>query len=238
MDENTLMKVCSKCKIEKPYSEFHKSKDSKDGLRPGCKGCSKIYYQTHKDVFSAQRKRYREENKAKISENNKNLYYKNKSKRLSQIKEYKQNHKVETSVSGKRYYQKHKDKLSIQRKEFRENHKTEVAARGKLYQQTQNGKITSRKSNHKYRALKRGATVESFSYVEVFERDSYVCQLCGIKTRPDFKSQYHPKRPELDHIVPLSLGGQHSRANTQCLCRHCNMTKNNVGVGDQLRLFG
>ncbi|MBU2249718.1 MAG: HNH endonuclease, partial [Gammaproteobacteria bacterium] len=66
----------------------------------------------------------------------------------------------------------------------------------------------------------------------------YICQLCGVKTRPDIKNQYHPKRPELDHIVPLSLGGEHTKQNTQCLCRQCNMTKNNTGVGDQLRLFG
>jgi hypothetical protein len=33
------MKICSKCKIEKPRSEFHKDKNQADGLYNQCKGC-------------------------------------------------------------------------------------------------------------------------------------------------------------------------------------------------------
>lgn len=29
-----------------------------------------------------------------------------------------------------------------------------------------------------------------------------------------------------------------SKANTQCLCRQCNIEKYSTGAGDQLRLFG
>ena len=36
-------KTCTKCKKHKPYSEFHKSKATKDGLRPVCKFCKKEY---------------------------------------------------------------------------------------------------------------------------------------------------------------------------------------------------
>lgn len=35
------MRVCSKCGQEKPLSEFHKDKTSKDGYRRECKGCRK-----------------------------------------------------------------------------------------------------------------------------------------------------------------------------------------------------
>lgn len=35
------MKICSKCGVEKPKTEFHKNKKSKDGLASWCKECNK-----------------------------------------------------------------------------------------------------------------------------------------------------------------------------------------------------
>jgi len=42
-------KICKKCKIEKPHSEYNKDKYSKDGLRYRCRECTceeyrKYYY--------------------------------------------------------------------------------------------------------------------------------------------------------------------------------------------------
>lgn len=43
-------KICTKCGLEKPFSEFHKHKDTKDGLTYICKDCKKIYnYQYQKE---------------------------------------------------------------------------------------------------------------------------------------------------------------------------------------------
>lgn len=36
------MKTCSKCKIEKPFEDFHKRKSSKDGLYSWCRNCTRI----------------------------------------------------------------------------------------------------------------------------------------------------------------------------------------------------
>ena len=36
------MKICSKCKIEKPFEAFHKNKNSKDGHAWECKECKSI----------------------------------------------------------------------------------------------------------------------------------------------------------------------------------------------------
>ena len=47
-----MSKICSKCKIEKPLTEFNVCKAAKDGLQSRCKACIKDhgreYYQTHK----------------------------------------------------------------------------------------------------------------------------------------------------------------------------------------------
>jgi len=42
------MKICTKCKVEKPFSEFHKQKGRKDGYRSQCKECRKIYDIPHR----------------------------------------------------------------------------------------------------------------------------------------------------------------------------------------------
>ena len=36
-------KKCKRCQVEKPMKEFHKDVDRKDGKRPYCKTCVKVY---------------------------------------------------------------------------------------------------------------------------------------------------------------------------------------------------
>jgi len=155
----------------------------------------------------------------------------------ARAKQYRKDHKKETAERRRKYHQENKEKISIRYKIYADAHKKEKAAYYKQYCQTDTGKAVRHKSKHKRRALKMKVKCENFNPLRVFERDKYRCQLCGKKTRPDF-NQWHPLYPHLDHIVPLSLGGEHSKRNTQCLCRLCNLTKNNTGKGDQLRLFG
>ena len=42
------MKKCTKCKKDKPLTEFHKSKQSKDGYRWQCKQCDKVYTKAYR----------------------------------------------------------------------------------------------------------------------------------------------------------------------------------------------
>lgn len=41
------VKICSKCKQEKPLDEFHKNKNTKDGLAGDCKECRKSWHIKH-----------------------------------------------------------------------------------------------------------------------------------------------------------------------------------------------
>lgn len=59
----------------------------------------------------------------------------------------------------------------------------------------------------------------------VFERDGWVCKMCGCATPRASRGTYEPTAPELDHMVPLSKGGHHTWANVQCACRKCNQMK-------------
>lgn len=87
------------------------------------------------------------------------------------------------------------------------------------------------------KALKRRVTAESVDPVAVFNRDKWKCQLCGVLTLKRLRGKHEPRSPELDHIIPLSQGGEHSYINTQCACRACNGRKGAQPLG-QLRMFG
>lgn len=81
------------------------------------------------------------------------------------------------------------------------------------------------------RARLREATVEPVDPIRVFERDGWRCHLCGGLTMKAKRGSPHPKAPELDHIVPLAKGGEHSYRNTACAHRACNIAKSDSIVG-------
>ncbi|WP_431768408.1 HNH endonuclease [Rhizobium phaseoli] len=86
---------------------------------------------------------------------------------------------------------------------------------------------SGRINRKKERARLRTQAVENVNPIKVFDRDGWKCQICGVKTPRNLRGTYDDMAPELDHIMPLSLGGAHSYMNTQCTCRKCNAAKSN-----------
>lgn len=81
--------------------------------------------------------------------------------------------------------------------------------------------------NQRRRALKRGAFVEDVDIKVLYERDAGICQLCKNPVDWDLKWDYfNPSNYKtVDHIIPLSEGGEHSYANTQLAHFRCNDLK-------------
>lgn len=82
----------------------------------------------------------------------------------------------------------------------------------------------SRDNRRARKARVRDAFVEPVLASEVFERDGWICGLCSAPISrdavwPDLLS------PSVDHIVPLSRGGEHSMANVQASHLSCNSRK-------------
>lgn len=129
----------------------------------------------------------------------------------------------------KREYRKRPERRAHnkkQKQEYRQRPEVRIALRTR-----------ERIKEHRRRALIRGAAAEKFDPLEIFERDRWRCGLCGEATHKSKRGTYDAKAPELDHIVPISAGGAHVRANVQCACRACNMAKGKKPLG-QLRLVG
>lgn len=53
---------------------------------------------------------------------------------------------------------------------------------------------------------------------QVFKRDNYQCQCCGKERRRGISL-------EIDHILPIAMGGKNEPSNLQTLCKQCNSIK-------------
>ncbi len=90
---------------------------------------------------------------------------------------------------------------------------------------------------HRRRARKFGVHYEYINPRTIYERDRWMCGIC--KRPVDRGLQYpHPLSASLDHVVPISDGGDHAPANVQCAHHKCNHAKGNRGAGEQLALIG
>lgn len=66
------MKLCTRCKEEKPFDAFHKDKSHKDGYRSFCKSCVSLYmqknYGKNKDRIKAKVYEWIENNRTRHNE--------------------------------------------------------------------------------------------------------------------------------------------------------------------------
>ena len=85
---------------------------------------------------------------------------------------------------------------------------------------------------------------ESVSLLELEERDKHTCYLCGCTTdRSDYTIDPNgnftagPTYPSIDHVIPLSLGGEHSMKNARLACVRCNSIKGTMPVEQAMELI-
>lgn len=92
----------------------------------------------------------------------------------------------------------------------------------------------------RYRRKNRARRLKSqpgtYTLTEIAKRDGHRCHLCG--KRVDMRlSGMDPDGPTIDHLVPLSDGGDDTPRNVALAHRQCN-TIRSVGGEVQLRLVG
>lgn len=97
------MKKCTTCKEEKPFTEFHKCKVSKDGYNIYCKVC-----------MNAKTRAWKQKNKDKIAEYNREYYIKDVPYQVEKARKWQKNNPERYAVLyrkiSKRYATKNKDK--------------------------------------------------------------------------------------------------------------------------------
>lgn len=116
------------------------------------------------------------------------------------------------NASNRRYARKHPERVSAWNKKWRYANPDKQSE----YQLARLSRL-------------RGQFVERVYRSVLFRRDKGLCGLCGKKVDP---ANWH-----MDHIVPLSRGGEHSYANTQVSHPFCNVSKGARLIEHQLALL-
>ena len=109
------MKTCSRCKIEKSVSEFHKDKNKKDGLNNICKMCAiekgKKYRQANPEKVRDGVNRWRQANPEKVRDGVNRWQQANPEKVRESSKRWRQANPEKVIESIKRWQQANPEKM-------------------------------------------------------------------------------------------------------------------------------
>jgi 5-methylcytosine-specific restriction endonuclease McrA len=219
------VKGCSMCHTEKPVTEFYKRAG---GYRAHCKPCEAAYAKNRYDAdpekmrayMSAWAKAHPEQTRARYAR----WHSQNRERRMEYYAQYNATHLAERrDYARKRHAQESpelKAYLNVSRRDYfrryEREHRQKRSEQSRRWQQLNPDKHAEKQSRR--RAWKANAPIiERIDRNAIIERDKWMCYLCGVVcTR---------KNVTLDHIVPLSRGGNHTADNLRVACRSCNSSK-------------
>ncbi len=174
------MRICNKCKKEKPLTDFYKDRSNASGYSYRCKECKRIqqnkYHENNREAKRDYMEKYRKEN-PHIQK-----LWKQKNP------DYMKNH-----------YAENKEIYHNNMRKWRMENRNRAAGYSRAYR--------ARKAE-----VKNDLTEEEwFGIINHFGNS---CAYCGNNT--DIT---------LDHVIPISKGGDHSKNNVVPACMSCNASK-------------
>lgn len=160
-------------------------------------------YAANRDAVRARVKSYRAANGEKIAAYNVEYRARNRDALCAKDRSYYQANKKERLARNAIWAATHSDKaLAIKRAWKRRNPQDK------------------RDYKHRRKARLRGAgAVDVFAKREIYERDGWLCGICGEHVAEADAS--------VDHIVPVSKGGAHTRDNVRTSHIACNRKRGN-----------
>lgn len=217
------MKFCSGCSKEKPLEEFHKNKNSKDGVGSMCKECAR-----------AKSRAWNAKNRERKKESGKKWHRENREKANQASAQWRQNNPERSREGKHRCYEENKPHYAAKSLEWVENNKerareyksewhlknrekTIARSTARRTDSTKDLKTSSWATSYRQRCLfygyepKIAEDDERVTLWSLLDRWGDVCFHCG----GPFEC--------IDHFpMPVVAGGEHSLANTRPSCNRCN----------------
>lgn len=206
-------KRCACCEEEKLFDAFGVNRQRKDGHHSYCKDCSSekriAWNNQNRETKRGYGRRFYVANAetiyAKQAARLKMARLENPAAVRAKAREIKRLARLKDVDKAREYDRRHRAK-------FAESARATVRRWMKANRHIKNAHEMVR------RARKRGAFVEMVDPLVVFTRDNGACGICKRAVEPEDK--WH-----IDHVLPLSKGGEHSYANTQLAHAVCNIAK-------------
>lgn len=225
------MRICYSCKKEKVFSDFYKGKCYKDGFDIYCKDCARK--RRNENRLNPKGNRHSKRNpdsnefrcpKCKIYKNKNDFYIDKTFRSPSGYSTYckdcdNKRHATEECKESKRNY--YHNVIKIDEERFLSERKRKLNV-WKKYKNTLKWKINKAKVGHGrrqgFKKTKNNLTSNDVQFLLKFQNNKCAC--CKRTFSDDLKY-------ELDHILPLSKGGDFTLKNIQLLCKSCNCIKGN-----------
>lgn len=211
------IKKCCTCLVEKPFEDFNKYSQSKDGRQPRCRECQRIkrisWYEANRETVLAKSRAWCLANPEKVREKNRNRKYDPEAKRRS--------NQASRQRHGHKYRAREKAKRDANIEEYRERERVwraknaeSVAARKRRYRETNPNVRLIEVANANRRIAVAGSYRPPIESIRArLEYYGNKCWMCGGEAG------------SVDHVKPLAKGGSHLAANLRPACIPCNMRK-------------
>ena len=222
MPRKTLVKegykVCSQCKQELPEDAkyFVKATNTKSGLGAMCRKCKHEKYMEKREHYINKSRKYYAENREVILSKSNEYRIQNKQHKKEYDKKYREVNKDKIKKRLKMYYEENKEKLNLYNKSYYQQNKDAIKEVNRKWKFNNLDKVrlSRKRRKNKWKELKADLTLQDWEYAKDYFGNA--CAYCGEK-----------QELEQDHFVPVSKGGEYTKANIIPSCRSCNASKNN-----------
>lgn len=210
---------CVHCR--ESFTSTRKGKRAQTYCSPAC--IKAAHYVANKADYIARAKAQNES--AEYLKKRSEHYYANKAHYQAKGAKWRAANKGVLRERRKKYYEANREARQAYYREWvaLPGNRERICNNAQQWAQMNPEKVRTHKAIRRH--LMRERILERFDPMEIFERDGWICQLCNEAVDatvvwPDRMSK------SLDHIIPISKGGVHSRANTQLAHLSCNASKN------------
>jgi len=217
-------RICTTCNTEKPLEEFDKRSDKKDGYGTRCKICGNVYKRQHKlnnlEHYKENARRNTKNYNKKHPEKVKQIAKKYRDNHSEKVKEWKRND-WNRNIDARRlkcrenYIKNKEDRKKYVVQWQKDNPEKTIEYRKKIF-----STLESKVWFHNRRALKRlsanGIKITAINLQDMYIQQQGKCFYCGNELN---------NRYELEHIIPISKGGEHKLHNLVLSCKSCNLHK-------------
>lgn len=175
-------------------------------VRHDMKICNKCKAEKKEEEFSIDKR------------NPSGLSYRCKECDRKRVREYSKKNRNKINDRFRTYRKNNKEKLKLRNSEYYNSNKEKIKTIVRTWTRNNKDKVNEYSRNYRSRRYsKESGYISSKEWSDLKRKYNFHCLSCKRK-EPIIKL-------ELDHVLPLSLGGKNIIENAQPLCKSCNCKK-------------